>query len=240
MRSCRELSLYLYKCLLISFDRCISLQENIVKIDILRYIGAVTREVETRDLDGRPVRVAIVSCAYDTDIHDLWDAITNAQRIPRWFLPISGDLRLGGRYQLRGNAGGQITACEPPSRFAVTWEFADQVSWVHVGLTELSDGGTRLQLEHIAHVPDEFWSRYGPGAVGVGWDLAIMGLGRHFSTGSAVDATEAASWLASQEGKDFVRESSNQWSQASVAAGANESDAVAAANRTTAFYTGGS
>src|SRR6202042_1500120 len=126
MRSCRELSLYLYKCLLISFDRCISLQENMVKIDILRYIGAVTREVDTRDLDGRPARVAIVSCAYDTDIHDLWDAITNAQRIPRWFLPISGDLRLGGRYQLRGNAGGQITACEPPSRFAVTWEFADQ------------------------------------------------------------------------------------------------------------------
>jgi hypothetical protein len=67
-----------------------------------------------------------------------------------------------------------------------------------------------------------------------------MGLGRHLSTGSSVDATEAASWLASQEGKDFVRGSSNQWSQASVAAGANESDAVGAANRTTAFYTGGS
>jgi len=211
-----------------------------LKIDILRYIGAVTREVQTRDLDGRRARVAIVSCTYDTNINDLWDAITNAERIPRWFLPISGDLRLGGRYQLRGNASGQITACEPPTRLSVTWEFADQVSWVQVGLTELSDGGTRLQLEHIAFVPDEFWSRYGPGAVGVGWDLAIMGLGRHLSTGSSVDPAEAASWLASEEGKDFVRRSSNGWCQASVSAGANEPDAVDAANRTTAFYIGGS
>ncbi len=141
---------------------------------------------------------------------------------------------------MRGNASGQITACEPPSRLAITWEFAGQVSWVHVGLTKLSDDGTRLQLEHIAHVPDEFWSRYGPGAVGVGWDLTIMGLGRHLSTGSSANPIEAGSWLASEQGKDFVRRTSNEWCQAFVSAGANESDAVGAANRTTAFYIGGS
>ena len=42
---------------------------------------------------------------YETTIVDLWDAITSAERIPRRFLPISGDLRLGGRYQLEGHAG---------------------------------------------------------------------------------------------------------------------------------------
>jgi uncharacterized protein YndB with AHSA1/START domain len=44
--------------------------------------------------------------------------------IPRWFLPIAGDLRLGGRFQLEGNAGGEITECRPPRRLAVTWELA--------------------------------------------------------------------------------------------------------------------
>jgi len=164
--------------------------------------------------------------------------ITNPERIPRWFLPISGDLRLGGRYQLHGNANGQITACEPPRSFAVTWEFGGQVSWVQVRLTELSDGGTRLQLEHIAHVPDEFWKQYGPGAVGVGWDLAIMGLGRHLSTGAANDPQEVAAWSASEEGKDFVARSSEEWGRASIAAGTDETAARDSARRTTAFYRG--
>ena len=73
--------------------------------DILRYVGAVTREVRSVEKDGRPARVVVAACSYDTSVEDLWDAITNAERIPRWFLPISGDLRLGGRYQLQGNAG---------------------------------------------------------------------------------------------------------------------------------------
>ncbi len=90
-----------------------------MKIGVLRDIGAVTREVQNRDHDGRPARVIVATCAYDTAIDDVWDAITNAERIPRWFLPISGDLRLGGRYQLHGNAGGQITACEPPRSLEV-------------------------------------------------------------------------------------------------------------------------
>ncbi len=167
----------------------------------------------------------------------MWDAITNPERIPRWFLPISGDLRLGGRYQLHGNASGQITACEPPRSLAVTWEFGDQASWVQVRLTELSDGGTRLQLEHIL-LPDEHWNQYGPGATGVGWELAIMGLGRHLSTGAANDPKEAAEWLTSEEGKDFVARSSEEWGRASIASGTDETAARESARRTTAFYRG--
>ena len=208
-----------------------------MNFDVLRYIGAVTREIRSRDHDGRPARVLVATCAYDTAVEDVWDAITNAERIPRWFLPVSGDLRLGGRYQLHGNAGGQITACEPPRSLAVTWEFGGQVSWVHVRLTELSDGGTRLQLEHIV-TPDEQWNQYGPGAVGVGWELAIMGLDRHLSTGAANDPKEAAAWLASEEGKEFVGRSSDEWGRASIASGTDETAARDSARRTTAFYRG--
>lgn len=208
------------------------------EVDVLRYIGAVTRELSMREHEGHPARVLTASCAYDTSIDDVWDAITNPDRIPRWFLPISGELRLGGRYQLRGNAGGQITVCEPPRAFDITWEFGGQVSWVNVRLSELSDGGTRLQLEHIAHVPDEFWNQYGPGAVGVGWDLTILGLGRHLETKAAIDPKEGAAWPTTPAGKDFASRSSDEWRRASIAAGTPEEAAREAARRTTAFYTG--
>ena len=57
------------------------------------------------------------------------DAVTSAERIPRWFLPVSGRLELGGRYQLEGNAGGTIRRCERPSHLGLTWELGGDVSW---------------------------------------------------------------------------------------------------------------
>lgn len=206
--------------------------------DVLRYIGMVTREIQTREYEGRPAQLLLATCPYDTTIENVWDAITNPERISRWLLPISGDLRLGGSYQLEGNASGQITACDPRRMLDLTWEFGGQVSWVEVRLTELSDGGTSLRLEHIAHVPDDLWDQYGPGAGGVGWDLAMLELGRHLETGSTVDPKHGAEWSTTEAGKDFVSRSSDEWCRASIAAGTPEASAREAAGRTTAFYTG--
>ena len=79
-------------------------------IDIVREIEAVQREVGAgRTAVGEGARSAW-SATYDAPIDDVWDALTNPERIGRWFLPISGDYRLGGRYQFEGNAGGEIVA----------------------------------------------------------------------------------------------------------------------------------
>jgi len=51
----------------------------------LHYIGAVTREIHTRECQGRSARVLVATCAYDATIDDVWDALTNPERIPRWF-----------------------------------------------------------------------------------------------------------------------------------------------------------
>src|SRR6266508_5865410 len=101
-----------------------------MEIDVVGMVGAVRREVEEREHEGRPAHLVVAERRYPAGVEDVWDALTNAERIPRWFLPISGDLRLGGRYQLEGNAGGTITACEPPRHLAVTWEYGGDVSWV--------------------------------------------------------------------------------------------------------------
>ena len=91
-----------------------------MEIDVARVLGLVTRTVRNFEKDGKPASTVTLTRLFDTSVDDLWDALTSKERIPRWFLPVEGDLRLGGRYQLKGNAGGTITACTPPSHFAAT------------------------------------------------------------------------------------------------------------------------
>jgi uncharacterized protein YndB with AHSA1/START domain len=204
--------------------------------DVAQVVGAVDRRVYSVQRDGATAKVVEAIRSYQADMEDVWDACTRAERLPRWFLPISGDLRLGGRFQFEGNAGGVIERCESPSMLAVTWEYGGEASWLEVRLSR-SELGTVLQLTHTALVDPERWKQFGPGAVGVGWDMALWGLGRHLESGEAVDPAEAQAWMASPEGIGFVTAASQQWGTASVAAGEAPADAEAAAARTTAFYT---
>lgn len=207
-------------------------------IDVVQEINAVRRVVGSRVLEAGEARTATISRVYDAALEDVWDACTDAERIPRWFLPISGDLRPGGRYQLEGNAGGTIERCDPPNAFAATWEYGGEVSWIEVRLTAEGVERTRFELEHTAHVDADRWAQFGPGAVGVGWDLGLIGLGMHLASGALVDREAAMAWTTSPEGLRFVTLSSDAWRDASVAAGTDDAAARAAGERTTAFYTG--
>jgi uncharacterized protein YndB with AHSA1/START domain len=207
-------------------------------IDVTKHLGAIERVVERRELDGKEAWVTIATRVYDTDIDDVWDAITNPERIPRWFAPVSGDLRLGGSYQIEGNASGEVTQCEPPRSFALTWCFGGGVSWVTVALAEGPGESTTLRLEHVAHVPEEFAEKYGPGAGGVGWDLSFVGLGEYLASGKGHDPKEAEAWSLSEQGRAFTSGSSDAWARASIAAGTPEAAALAAAANTTKFYQG--
>jgi len=206
--------------------------------NLAHYLGAVTREVKTVDRDGKPATAVIAIRSYDTDIDDLWNAVTTADRIQRWFMPVEGDLQLGGRFQLIGNAAGSIIGCEPPKRLSVTWEYAGEVSWVDVTLQPETGERTRLILEHTAHVPKEFWEQFGPGAVGVGWDLGLLGLALHIDTGASNPPEESVAWMASDDGKAYVRGSGDDWCRAVIANGADPAWAKEAAERTRKFYTG--
>ena len=99
-------------------------------IDVNSHISTVERRVGTRTLAAGEARTVTIARVFDTSPEDLWDACTDPARISRWFLPVSGDLRLGGRYAFEGNASGTIERCEPPRRIDATWEYGGQTSWV--------------------------------------------------------------------------------------------------------------
>jgi uncharacterized protein YndB with AHSA1/START domain len=206
-------------------------------IDIVNQIDAVQREVARGQVpagDGWKIQLRR---RYEAPIDEVWDAITNPERIGRWFLPISGDYRLGGRYQFEGNAGGEIRECQRPNRLLVTWVFGESPSEADSSLVEVRlapDGeATVLELEHTAMVPEEMWSEYGPGAVGVGWEGGLLGLALHLQGGS-IDDKEA--WQVSAEARDFYTRSSEAWGAANQAAGADAETVARNIANTTTFY----
>lgn len=200
-------------------------------------LDAVLRKVAPGRGPSGEVRTVTLARAFRTGVDDLWDACTDPVRLARWFLPVSGDLRIGGRFQLEGNAGGTIERCEPPRSFSTTWEFGGATSWITVRLVPEGDDRTRLELEHTLPL-DDHWDRFGPGAVGLGWDLALVGLGWHVDSGAAVDRQQAADWMGSEDGIRFVRAGAQRWGEADVAGGEAPAEARARAERTAAAYTG--
>src|SRR5688572_13148290 len=204
--------------------------------------GAEFRRVRNREYQGKPALVVVAARRYDTTVDDLWQAITTPVRLARWFLPVEGDLKLGGRYQLKGNAGGTITRCDPPEALDLTWEFGGGTSWVTLRLAP-DRQKARLTLQHIAHkdgIGEEHLKQYGPGATGVGWDLGLDGLKQHVANPEvAIDPAAFEAWTLSTEGKAFIRKCGEAWGEAHIAAGADPEAARAQAERTIAFYTGG-
>lgn len=207
-------------------------------------IDAVTRGVATREADGAPSRVQTLSQTYRAPIADVWDAVTSAERIGRWFLPVSGDLRLGGRYALEGNASGTVESCTPPTNgaaaYRVTWEFGGGVTWLTVRLSAVDADHTTLDLEHVARVadvPDELWQSFGPAGTGIGWDSGLLGLSLHL-TDPASRPEDPVAWTLTDESRHFMRRSADAWAAEHARDGVDPSVAAAAADATFNMYTG--
>ncbi|WP_431920963.1 SRPBCC family protein [Amycolatopsis tucumanensis] len=191
-------------------------------LDIANHLKAIHREVRRGTTTGGETVTVLVRRRYDTTVEDVWDAVTDPARVRRWFMPLTGDLREGGSFQLEGNAGGDILTCDAPRLLRVT--FGGPTSVVEVRLT--GDGeSTELELEHT--VPIEI-AQSGAGAlfVGPGWDGALMALALYFAGEAPEDPVAAAS---SRESQEFCAGSVTEWSTVVEDSGTATAEEIAGA-----------
>ena len=192
-------------------------------IDIPTQLAAIYREVEARELDDGGEAVAVLMRrSYGAPVEDVWHAVTDPERTRRWFLPLSGDLHVGGTFQLEGNASGEILACEPPRLLRVT--FGGPTSIVELRLTPDGDE-TVLELEHTVPLAIA-QSTAGALYVGPGWDGALMALDM-FVRGDVIEDPVAAA--NSPEVQEFSKRSVDAWTAAVESTGTATGDEIAAA-----------
>ena len=188
--------------------------------DMLEELAAIHRNV-ARD-DGSETVSVTLSRAYDADAEDVWDALTNPERLPRWFYPIGGELQVGGSFQLEGNAGGEVRHCDRPTWLQVTFGGPDSILDVRLAAT---GDATTVELTHTVPLA---MAGSGAGAlfVGPGWDGALLGLGIHLRGQSVGDPLEAAN---STEVIEFNRGSIDRWTEAVGSSGTATADEIAGA-----------
>jgi len=193
-------------------------------IDIANQIGATSRQVAQQHTERGETVVVTLERRYAAEVADVWQAITDPDRVRRWFLPLTGDLREGGAFQLENHAGGDIMTCEPPRHLVVT--FGGESSIVDVVLAGEGDQ-TLLKLTHS--VPIEL-AGSGAGAlyVGPGWDGALLGIAQYLAGEVVSDPVAAAN---SPEVQDFNVSSIKEWIAAVEASDTADADTISAAQQ---------
>ena len=94
-----------------------------------------------------------VEDVYDTDIEDLWGAVTDPERLARWIARVDGDLRVGGtihaEFTSTAEGPGRIEVCDAPHRLLVTMHpGTPEETQLEALLTE-DKRGTRLVVEEF-------------------------------------------------------------------------------------------
>ena len=193
-------------------------------IDIANQIGATSRQVAQQHTERGETVVVTLERRYAAEVAEVWQAITDPDRVRRWFLPLTGDLREGGTFQLENHAGGDIMTCEPPRHLVVT--FGGESSIVDVVLAGEGDQ-TLLKLTHS--VPIEL-AGSGAGAlyVGPGWDGALLGIAQYLAGEVVSDPVAAAN---TPEVQDFNVSSIKEWIAAVEASDTADADTISAAQQ---------
>src|SRR6516164_1920562 len=125
---------------------------------------------------------------YDTDVDDLWSALTDPGRLARWYGRVEGDLRPGGEFHLYvepddWDGTGRVAACEPPRRLLVTTRESDE-SWRKgsgappfdevIEATLTADGDRTILAIEIRGLPLDKIAFYG-----AGWQIHAESLAAH-------------------------------------------------------------
>lgn len=144
------------------------------------------------------VGVVRIEDRYDTDIDDLWSAITDPERLARWFGEVDGELSQRGQFRVHiadaGDRTGQVEACEPPQRLVVTTRETDESYRRGQGvppfdavweITLTADGDRTILVIEVEGMPLEKIAFFG-----AGWQIHAENLAAYLA-GREPDDVEA-------------------------------------------------
>ena len=146
-----------------------------------------------RSADG--AGVVRIEDRFDTDIDNMWSALTDPGRLARWYGRVEGDLRPGGEFRLHVesadlDATGRVEACDPPQRLLVTNRETDESYRRGKGVppydeaieaTLIGDGDQTILVIEVRGMPLDKIAFYGTGWQIHAEDLAVYLAGRERS-----------------------------------------------------------
>ncbi|MBA3842517.1 MAG: SRPBCC family protein [Actinobacteria bacterium] len=150
--------------------------------------GAVRVIGHLRSADGKGV--VRMEEHFEVGIDDVWSALTERERLARWYGEVEGELRLGGRFRARVRASGwesdgRVEACEPRRRFLVKSKEPDEPSEDATEVTLSEDGdGTTLVVEQSGVSLELLW------AYGAGLQIHVEDLAGYLAGQEPVDAAK--------------------------------------------------
>ena len=148
-----------------------------------------------RSADG--TGIVRIEDRYDTDIDDLWTALTDPGRLARWHGQVTGDLRPGGQFRLHvedadSDSTGRVEACEPPRRLRVTTRETDESYQRGQGVppydevieaTLTADGDQTILVIEVQGMPLDAIAFYG-----AGWQIHAENLATYLAGRERGDA----------------------------------------------------
>jgi uncharacterized protein YndB with AHSA1/START domain len=137
-----------------------------------------------RSADGKGI--VRIEDRYDTEIEDLWSALTEPRRLARWIAEVEGDLRLDGEFSARFTSGwegtGRVVACEPPRRLLVATTEAGGADEQVIEATLTAAGESTILVIEERGLPLEPLPAYG-----AGWQVHAEDLAAHLAGGERCD-----------------------------------------------------
>ncbi len=119
---------------------------------------------------------------FDTDINDLWSALTDPRRLARWIAEVEGDVSLGGEFHARFTSEWEGTVrverCEPPRRLLLLTRGAGRPDEHVIEAMLTADGDQTILVVEERGMPLEHLADYGAGIQVHVEDLAAHIAGR--------------------------------------------------------------
>lgn len=130
-----------------------------------------------RSADGRGI--VRIEDVYETDLDDLWSALTEPPRLAHWIGEVDGDLRPGGGFRARFTSTwkgpGRVDVCEPPRRLLVTMRPGEEDETVIEARLSADGERTVLAIEQRGLPLAELAGR------GAGWQAHCESLAAHLA-----------------------------------------------------------